>query len=404
MIRRNFFFVTLFMFLGAVSLAAGETVIWRAPHYLSSADEAAEKLRFMAPRLAPYGKNGHSLSNLDISRLGINFSFSDGSVVTLPYGKTAYARVLLASEAGLVDTSTSRPGTPASCLLCFDNTAGYAGDPLNAPWCLIVATGQGKEAQITGRLCLISKPDAEALMDVLETLAVANGADPFVANSATLSALDKGELKRIPDHLGMKMSINLEGPEAAAGLQNGDILHTVNGTPCKDNDVYQSAVDNVVAHAPDGGVLHLEVLHRNKPLNVDVHYPYLGSVFDKDTIAKLQRTAAEPAQNEAPPAPAADSSVPAPSFRLGVEVRAVKDEDVISFGLVKAQGIVVLNVMKGSVAESIGIQTGDVILAVNDSEIGDVDFFTQFVHSGAAKKFHIWRKGQAIDLAMPQFM
>ena len=32
MFRRNFFSVTLLMFLGAVSLAAAESVIWRVPH------------------------------------------------------------------------------------------------------------------------------------------------------------------------------------------------------------------------------------------------------------------------------------------------------------------------------------------------------------------------------------
>jgi hypothetical protein len=402
MFRRNFFVTALFLFLGAVSLASGETVIWRVPHYLPSAGEADEKLRFMAPRLAPFGKNGHSLSNLDIGRLGINFSFSDGSVVALPYGKTADARILLVSEAGVVDSATSRPGTPNSCLLCFDGTAGYAGDPLNAPWCLAVATGQDKETQITGRICLGSEPDAEALMDVLETLAVANGADSFIAKGATFSAPDKGELKRIPDHLGMKMSINLRSPESAAGLQEGDILHTVNGTPCTDADVYQSAVGTVAWHAPDGGDLHLEVLRRNKPLSVEVHYPYLGSPFDRNTIAMLRRTAGELAQNEGPQAPA---SAPAPSgTHLGIQVRPVIQDDMAPLGLTQAKGLVVVSIENGGLADTMGIQAGDVILAVNGAEIGDLQQFVQTVRSGSAKSFSVWRKGQTLQLTVPMSM
>jgi hypothetical protein len=39
---------------------------------------------------------------------------------------------------------------------------------------------------------------------------------------------------------------------------------------------------------------------------------------------------------------------------------------------------------------------------LNNSEIGDLDLFSQFVRSGAVKKFHVWRKGQALDFAVPQ--
>jgi membrane-associated protease RseP (regulator of RpoE activity) len=405
MFRHNFFFVTLLMFLGAVSLAAGETVIWRVPRYLSSAAEAAEKLRFMAPRLAPYGKNGHSLSNLDIGRLGINFSFSDGSVVTLPYGKTAAARVLLASEAGLVDSSTSRPGTRDSCLLCSDGVAVYAGDPLNAPWCLIVATGQDKETQFTGRICLGSEPDAEALVDVLETIAVAHGADPFVPTGASLSALGKGALKKIPDHLGMDISINLHSPEAAAGIQYGDVLHTVNGTPCTDADVYQSATSKAYWHAPDGGVVHLEVLRRNKPLNVDVHYPYLGSAYDKDTISKLQRTAAESAQDQAPQAPAAGlAPAPPAGVHFGIQVRPVIADDMAPLALTKAQGLVVVGVENGGLADTMGILAGDVILQLNGADVGNMQQFVQTIRSGAASSFRVWRKGQTVELTVPMSM
>jgi hypothetical protein len=400
MIRRNFFALTLLMFLGTAALAAGETVIWRVPRYLPSAAEAAEKLRFMAPRLAPFGKNGHSLSNLDIGRLGINFSFSDGSVVTLPYGKAANARVVLASEAGSVDSATSRPGTRDSCLLCSDGIAAYAGDPLNAPWCLTVASGQDKEFQTNGRICLGSEPDADAMMDVLETLAVAHGADPFVPAGATLSALGKGELKRIPDHLGMNISINLRSPEAAAGLQFGDILHYVNGTPCTDAAVYQSATSTAYWHAPDGGVVHMEILRRNKPMNVDVHYPFLGAAFDKDTIAKLQRSAAELAQNEAPQAPA--PAAPPAGVHFGIQVRPVIADDMAPLQLTKAKGLVVVGVENGSLADTMGILAGDVILQLNGADVGNMQQFIQTIRSGAASSFRVWRKGQTVDLTVPQ--
>jgi S1-C subfamily serine protease len=51
-----------------------------------------------------------------------------------------------------------------------------------------------------------------------------------------------------------------------------------------------------------------------------------------------------------------------------------------------------------------GFKPGDVILAVNDSEIGDLEFFTQFIHSSAVKKFKVWRKGQSLELIIPQYL
>jgi len=48
------------------------------------------------------------------------------------------------------------------------------------------------------------------------------------------------------------------------------------------------------------------------------------------------------------------------------------------------------------------MQIGDVIVEVNGSEIGDVEFFTQFVRSGAAKSFRVMRNGQSVELTVPQ--
>lgn len=96
--------------------------------------------------------------------------------------------------------------------------------------------------------------------------------------------------------------------------------------------------------------------------------------------------------------PAADAS----GFRLGIQVRAVTAEDVATLNLPKPKGIVIMNVEKGGMADVIHMQNGDVILEVNSSEIGDAEFFTQFVRSGAAKSFRVWRKGQAVELTVPQ--
>ncbi|MDR3751662.1 MAG: PDZ domain-containing protein [Terracidiphilus sp.] len=113
----------------------------------------------------------------------------------------------------------------------------------------------------------------------------------------------------------------------------------------------------------------------------------------------LRQQAAEQARQNAA---AESSAAPASGVRFGFQLRAVTDADVATYGLAKAQGIVVVDVAKDSLAEKMGIQPGDVILEVNNSEIGDLDLFTQYLHGGSVKKFHIWRKGQGLDVAVPQ--
>lgn len=90
------------------------------------------------------------------------------------------------------------------------------------------------------------------------------------------------------------------------------------------------------------------------------------------------------------------------SFQLGVLVETVKDSDVEAFKLSKRQGVVVRRVNRGSLAERMGIQVGDVVLEINNSEVEDVQSFALTVRGGAAKTFRIWRDGRTIDMAVPQ--
>ena len=76
----------------------------------------------------------------------------------------------------------------------------------------------------------------------------------------------------------------------------------------------------------------------------------------------------------------------------------------LPFGLPKPKGAVVTSVEKGGLADEMQMQVGDVIVEVNGSEIGDVDFLGQFVRSGSAKSFKVWRKGKSVELTVPQSM
>jgi predicted metalloprotease with PDZ domain len=273
-----------------------------------------------------------------------------------------------------------------------------------ATWC--VAAVQQKTPRNT-LICVPNEEDARDLIDALATLAVASGTVPGgsfgITFGMSVNSLPEKEAKKHPDQTGCEVgNVLLEGPPALAGLKNGDILHAVDGKPCDGPNAFGSAVLADTNGKPEGGVVRVQVFRKGQLMPFDLHYPN-----SEVNVSKLQQSAASPAQKNAPPtapgaAPMASASVLPSGFHLGIAVRAVADADVAPMGLTKARGIVVVDVDKGSLAEKMGILPGDVILEVNNSEIGDVQLFVEYVGSGEAKKFHVWRKGQVLDLVVPQ--
>lgn len=87
--------------------------------------------------------------------------------------------------------------------------------------------------------------------------------------------------------------------------------------------------------------------------------------------------------------------------RMGVSVQEVNQALADSFGLAKPAGGLVSGVEAGSPAEKAGIQTGDVILAVNGREIGSAVELPALIASippGDSARVKIWRKGSAQEI------
>ena len=137
----------------------------------------------------------------------------------------------------------------------------------------------------------------------------------------------------------------------------------------------------------------------------DVHYPN-----PDENVAALRQQSAAPSTRHPVgsviqvPSDAGAPAAPSSPVRFGFQVRAVTDADVAALGLPKAKGAVVIGIEKGGLADATQLQVGDVIVEVNGTEIGDVDFLGQIVRSGAAKSFRVLRKGSSIELTVPQSM
>lgn len=97
-----------------------------------------------------------------------------------------------------------------------------------------------------------------------------------------------------------------------------------------------------------------------------------------------------------------NAAAPPASVHFGFQVRPVIADDMAPLALTKAQGLVVTSVENGSLADTMGILAGDVILQLNGADVGDMQQFVQTVRGGAAKTFRVWRKGQTVDLTVPQ--
>ena len=129
-----------------------------------------------------------------------------------------------------------------------------------------------------------------------------------------------------------------------------------------------------------------------------------------ENLDELRKQGKELAETPAPP-PAASTPAAAPAaaaphsgLKFGFQVRPVNDADVATYGLAKSKGIVVVQIEKGGLADAMGFKPYDVILEVNDLEIGDLPIFSAILQSGAVKKFRVWSKGKTLDLVMPQSM
>jgi serine protease Do len=207
------------------------------------------------------------------------------------------------------------------------------------------------------------------------------------------------ELQKHPDEACKISEVDLDGPPAQAGIKEGDVVRSINGRPCTGKTFYHD-INLAMMEKKGSGDVHIEILRKNNPMTFDLRYPNPDA-----GVAELRlKSAASASDHAASAQPAAAASQPSPpsGVRFGFQVRAVTEADVAPFGLAKARGIVVVDVMKDGLADKMGFLPGDVILEVNNSEIGDVDLFVQFARSGAIKSFRVWRKGQSMELVVPQ--
>jgi len=184
--------------------------------------------------------------------------------------------------------------------------------------------------------------------------------------------------KDIADNLGLKrptgalvVDVVAQGPAAGAGLKRGDVIAAIDGQPVDDAE---SAGFRLGAK-PLGGMAALKVLRDGKTLDLPLKLESAPEIPPRDALTIHGRS------------PFAGAEV----MNLSP---AVKEELSLEGA---NQGVVVAAVADGSAAAQVGVQKGDVVVAVNGQRIGT----TRELEKACAQRAQWWdltiqRGGQTI--------
>jgi serine protease Do len=140
-----------------------------------------------------------------------------------------------------------------------------------------------------------------------------------------------------------------DSPAEKAGIEQGDIIVQYDSKDIADS----KDLPRMVASTPVGKSVTVRLLRNGKPVEREVK---VGEMEEKQEIAKA------PSQKS-----------------LGITIQNITPEIARGLGLKKDTGVVVTRVEPGSPASEAGLQSGDVILEVNRSQVKDAGDFVKKV-------------------------
>jgi len=174
--------------------------------------------------------------------------------------------------------------------------------------------------------------------------------------------------KEIADSIGLDRPVGAlvadvaeGGPAAEAGLKRGDVITAVDGQPVEDS----GGVGFRLGERPLGGVASLSVLRAGKTIVLSLKLAAAPEIPARDAIRIKTRSPFE-----------------------GAVVMNISPALIEEMSIENAhEGVVVAEVAEGSTAADVGLQKGDLVLAVNDEKIAT----TRDLEKAAAQRPRYWK-------------
>ncbi|MBB5063694.1 Do family serine endopeptidase [Granulicella mallensis] len=185
---------------------------------------------------------------------------------------------------------------------------------------------------------------------------------------------DNAHFFNLPDASGAIVSqVTQDSPASRAGIQQGDVIHQLNGQPINNGSALQVAV----SEDTPGTKIELGVLRNGKSMTVNI------------TVGQFK------ANREVAQGHGEDSGLQ--SGKLGLSVSELTAETRQQINAPdQLHGVVVQSVRPASPAEDAGLQPGDVILEVNRQPASSANQFLGEIHGNSAGKdllLTVWSKG-----------
>jgi hypothetical protein len=364
--------------------------LWYQPHVLASVDEAASTINNFKALFSDWA--GGEIQQLNTDHSGIRFvaviTWTNTNSQWVPtYGGYFVGLNYVPYSGGYYQTtqtpqsSETRISIPANDILNV-KLLKFPYLERDNKWGVDIRFSNG--SNITLRTKTLDA--AQKVVDSLVTLAVANGRKlPSPIGLICQTENIASEFTRLQWTTGkgvLVSSVFPESPADQAGLLRDDIITETNGQAISDPAALTDIVNKSLENRADSK-LALKVFRD-------------GKIIDKSLLIKnLYYGVSVNSPNQKP---VAVNNVPPQS--LGIAARNLTAEELQKAGFTEQSGIFITSIDPGSLAEQMGMKTGDYLLEINGQKVVNVGSVKQFLATGAViQDLKIWRGGQVMVLS-----